>query len=538
MSEGPTTATVSPQAPGAVPVGGEAASGARRRGREGWTLVSVAFGVIMVGLDGTVVAIANPYIGRSLHGSLGDLQWITNAYLLSLAVLLVPMGNLGDRIGRKKVFLTGVVGFALSSLGVGLVGSITGVIALRAVQGVFGAMMMPNTLGIIRNTFPPDRLNRAVGIWGGSSAISIAGGPIVGGLLVEHVSWQSVFYLNVPVGAVALAIGLAVLAESRDPAPRRFDVAGLVLLAGGLFGVVFALVKAEQWGWTAGRTLGLLLGGLALLGVFAVVESRLDHALLPMRLFRSRSLSIGTMAVLLEFFAMYGVLFFVTLYLQNVHGFDPVSAGVHLLPLTAMFMVASPLGAFLNEKAGGRVAVPLGMASLGVGLLLLLSLQPGSSYDHLWPSFLLVGLGVGIVVVASSDAIVANAPVQDGGLAGGLQSTAVQLGGVLGTSVLGSILATKVANTFVPSLLAHGVPAAVAGKLQAAHQLVTEGVAPHLANAPVALNAAVTAGANASFMSGLHLALLVGTAVCFAGAVLGLAIGRPQHAGARSGPLV
>jgi predicted MFS family arabinose efflux permease len=254
-----------------------------------------------------------------------------------------------------------------------------------------------------------------------------------------------------------------------------------------------------------------------------------------MRLFRSRSLSIGTLAVLLEFFAMYGVLFFVTLYLQNVHGYDPVAAGVHLLPLTAMFMVASPLGALINERLGGRVAVPFGMVCLGVGMLLLLSLQPGSSYLHLWPSFVLVGLGVGVVVVASSDAIVANALVEDGGLAGGLQSTAVQLGGVLGTSVLGSVLATKVAGTLQAAFVHHGVPAGTAAKLQAARPLVTEGLAPHLAHAPAALDAAVTAGADASFMAGLHLALLVGTIVSFAAALLGLFIGAPAHQDRRSG---
>ena len=534
MPEPASTTTSLPSLPGGdPPVPGRAAGG--RRGREGWTLASVAFGVIMVGLDGTVVAIANPYIGRSLHGSLSDLQWITNAYLLALAVLLVPMGNLGDRLGRKRVFLTGVVGFALSSLGVGVIGSIGGVITLRVVQGVFGAMMMPNTLGIIRNTFPPERLNRAVGIWGGSSAISIAGGPIVGGLLVEHVDWQSVFYLNVPVGAVALAIGLAVLAESRDASPRHFDLRGLVVLGSGLFALVFSLVKADAWGWGSGRTLGLLAAGAVLLGAFAFLETRTAEPLLPMRLFRSRSLSIGTLAVLLEFFAMYGVLFFVTLYLQNVHGYDPVAAGVHLLPLTAMFMVASPLGALINERLGGRVAVPFGMVCLGVGMLLLLSLQPGSSYLHLWPSFVLVGLGVGVVVVASSDAIVANALVEDGGLAGGLQSTAVQLGGVLGTSVLGSVLATKVAGTLQAAFVHHGVPAGTAAKLQAARPLVTEGLAPHLAHAPAALDAAVTAGADASFMAGLHLALLVGTIVSFAAALLGLFIGAPAHQDRRSG---
>ena len=454
---------------------------------------------------------------------------MTNAYLLVLAVLLIPMGYLGDRFGRRAVFLIGVTGFALMSLSVGLVGSMGGVIVFRALQGAFGAMLMPNSLAIIRNTFPPEKLNHAVGIWGGATAISVAGGPIVGGLLVEHVSWESVFYVNVPVGLVALVIGMLLLRESRVEETRRFDTVGLGLLGVGLFGIVFGLIKASTWGWTDARTLGLLAGGVAVLGLFGLAETKVAQPLLPMRLFRNRSITFGSITVLLGFFAMFGVLFFVTLYLQNVHGYDAVEAGVHMLPLTAVFVVASPLGGVLNQRFGPRLVVPLGMALVGVGLVLLLSLQPESSYLHLWPSFVLVGTGVGMVIVASSDAIVANAPAEEGGVAGGLQSTSVQLGGVLGTSVLGSILATKVADTFHHELVTRGVPGPVATKLQSAHQLVTEGVAPHVAHASQALNTAVTAAANASFMSGLHLALLVGAVVSFIAAALGVLLGPPQH---------
>ncbi len=532
---------VSPKDPdirvASVPAGIEAGSGAdgsaeaTRRGHPGWTLVAVALGVMMVGLDGTVVSIANPYIARSLHASLADLQWVTNAYLLVLAILLVPMGYLGDRYGRRLVFLIGVAGFALSSLAVGEIGSTTGVIAFRAVQGMFGAMLMPNSLAILRNTFPPEKLNRAVGIWGGASALSVAAGPIVGGLLVEHVSWESVFYLNVPVGLVALLVGVFVLREGRADRRTRFDVPGLVLLAAGLFSLVLGLIKASSWGWGSGATWGLIGGGLALVAAFAVVETKVAHPLLPMRLFTNVSISIGTVSVLLAFLALFGVLFFVTLYLQNVHGYDPVAAGVHMLPLTAVFVVASPLGGILNEKFGPRLVVPLGMACVGVGLVLLLSLQPNSTYIHLWPSFLLVGFGVGTVIVASADAIVANAPQADAGVAGGLQSTAVQLGGVLGTSILGSILATKVASAFFPSLIAHGVPATVARGLQGSVQSVTEGTAPMVPGAHAALQAAVVNGSHAAFMSGLHIAILVAAVVSFVAAVLGLFIRRSDHGG-------
>ncbi|MDA8275931.1 MAG: MFS transporter [Actinomycetota bacterium] len=526
-------------APGSVDLAGPTSSpgdepgrlggrGPGRRGHPAWTLVAVALGVMMVGLDGTVVSIANPYIARSLHGSLADLQWVTNAYLLVLAVLLIPMGYLGDRFGRKTVFLVGVAGFALMSLSVGLVGSMAGVIAFRALQGAFGAMLMPNSLAIIRNTFPPEKLNSAVGIWGGATAISVASGPIVGGLLVEHVSWESVFYVNVPVGALALVIGMLLLAESRVERPGRFDVPGLGLLGAGLFGIVFGLIKASTWGWGDARTLALLAGGVALVGLFGVVEARTAEPLLPMRLFRRRSITFGTVTVLLGFFAMFGVLFFVTLYLQNVHGYDPVEAGVHMLPLTAVFVVASPLGGVLNQRFGPKLVVPLGMAMVGVGLVLLLSLQPASGYVHLWPSFVLVGMGVGMVIVASSDAIVANAPRDDAGVAGGLQSTALQLGGVLGTSILGSVLVTRVGSALVGSLVGAGVPGALATRLHATTELVAQGAAPTFPGAPARLQQAVVAGSHHAFMTGLHIAILVAAVAAFVAAVLGLLLQRSE----------
>ena len=342
-----------------------------KRGHPVLTLVAIAFGVIMVGLDATVVVVANPYIARALHGSLSDMQWVMNAYLLVLAVLFIPMGMLGDRYGRRAVFLVGLVGFALSSLAVGEIGSMSGVIAFRAVQGIFGAIILPNTLGILRNNFPTEKLNQAIGIWGSASAMSIAAGPIVAGLLVEHVSWESVFYINVPVGAVAVVVGLLVLTESRDPHPRAFDWTGLAALAGGQFCIVFAIVKAESWGWGDAKTLAFIAGGLVLLVALALIELRVKTPLLPPSLFAKRSLTLGVTSVMLALFAMYGVLFYLTLYLENVHGYDPVAAGVRLLPLTMLFFISAPLGAFLNDRLGPRFAIPFGMACLTVAMLAL-----------------------------------------------------------------------------------------------------------------------------------------------------------------------
>ena len=314
------------------------------------TLVSVALGVIMVGIDGSVVAVANPYIGKDLHASLADLQWVTNAYLLVIAVTLILGGKLGDRFGRRRVFLIGVVGFSLTSVAIGLVGTIDGVIILRGVQGAFGALLLPNTLALLKAAFPPDELNRAVGIWVSASATATAAGPIIGGFFVEHISWQSVFFINLPIGAIALAVGAAVLNETKESVRQRFDVPGLVALALGLLAIVYGLVNAQNWGWGSRSTLGLVVIGLVLLVIFVAIERVVNHPLVPLSIFRVRAVSVSTIIVLLDFFALFGVLFFISLYLQSVHGFSPVGAGLRLLPLTIAFAVAGPLGARLVNQ--------------------------------------------------------------------------------------------------------------------------------------------------------------------------------------------
>ena len=501
------------------------AEGRRMRGHPWWVLASVAFGLVMVGLDGTVVAVANPVIARDLHTTVSQLQWITNAYLLVLAVGLVFGGKLGDRFGRRRIFLTGVVGFALSSLAVGLVGTTGGVIAFRALQGAFGSLLMPNTLAILRTTFPKEKLNMAIGIWGGASGVSVAAGPIVGGVLVQNVSWQSVFYLNVPVAAVALAIGLLVLVESRDERPAKFDLPGVALLGAGLFGLVFGLINAQTWGWTSARTLALLVASVVVLGVFVLVERRTASPLLPMRLFANRSLSIGTLVVVIGFLSLFGVLFFLTLYLENVHGYSAVQAGVRLLPLTATLIASAPLGGVLNERVGARLTMFAGLALIGGGLLWLTALHANSAYGSLWPPFVVIGAGLGCMITSSSEIIVGNAPVADAGIAGGVQSTATQLGGVMGTAILGSILTTHIGTVLFSRLVAAGTPVTVATALNShgVVELAGQGLTAHLRGAPAALQASVTTGMHAAFVSGLHTSLAIGGAIALAAALLALA---------------
>ncbi|MGV9907201.1 MFS transporter [Streptomyces sp. NPDC003388] len=516
----------------ALPASGEAppTAAARRRSNPWLTLCAVAFGLFMVQLDGSVVAIANPEIGRRLHASTAELQWVTNSYLLALAATLILGGKLGDRFGRRAFYLVGVAGFALASVAIGLSGSITGVVAFRALQGVFGGLLMPNTLGLLRAVFPPRRFAMAVGIWAMVSAVSTALGPIVGGLLVEHVNWQSVFYINLPIGVLACAFSAFVLPRSKNSTGHhRFDVTGVVLLALGLIAVVFGVVKGETWGWTSAGTWGAVLAGALVLAVFVRVETRTEHPLLPMRLFRSRPLAVGAVATALNFFVMLGGIFFIMLYLQNVRGLTPVQAGVHTLPLSLASLVASPLGAALTQRFGARLCMPLGMLLQAAACLGMLTWSGDSAYATMWPPFVALGLGVGMVMSASSDAIVGNAPVRDAGVAGGLQATTLQIGGALGTSVLVSVISARVGATLRTELAGAGVPQALAGKLAGAEDAVAMGVAPVSGGMPEALRAAVVTGSERAFMNGLHTSAVVTGVLCLLGALLAAAGLRPSR---------
>lgn len=506
---------------------------AGRRGSPWLSLIAVAFGLFMVGLDGSVVSIANPEIGRDLGASTAELQWVTNSYLLALAAALILGGKLGDRFGRRRYYLIGVAGFTVASVAIGLAGSIEGVIAFRAAQGLFGALLMPNTLGILRAVFPPKKFGMAVGIWAMVSSVSTALGPIVGGLLVQHVNWESVFYINAPIGVIALVFSALVLAESKNSTGRhKFDVAGVLLLAAGLLVLVFGVVKGETWGWTAGSTIGTIVAGLLILALFGWYETRQEHPLLPMRLFRSPALTIGAVITAINFFTLLGSIFYIMLYLQNVRGYTPVMAGVLTLPLSLASVVASPLGAALTDRFGPRLTMPLGMVLQGAASLGLLGLGTDSSYHAMWPSFIGLGLGVGMVMAASSEAIVGNAPIKDAGVAGGLQATMLQIGGALGTSVLISLISSKVGATLAGSLTGAGVPAPMAQGLSEAKDAVSMGVAPVSADMTDAVRAAVVDGAGTAFMNGVHVAALVAAVICFAGAIVavaGIRRGTPAH---------
>ncbi|NKQ28046.1 MFS transporter [Streptomyces galbus] len=530
--------TVDAKGPGdEAPAGrSDHAPSAGLRGHPWFTLITVAVGVMMVALDGTIVAIANPAIAKDLGATFAEVQWITNAYFLALAVSLITAGKLGDRFGHRQTFLIGVVGFAAASGAIGLSDSIALVVTFRVFQGLFGALLMPAALGLLRATFPAEKLNMAIGIWGMVIGASTAGGPILGGVLVEHVSWQSVFFINVPVGALALVLGVLILLDHRaENAPRSFDLLGIALLSGAMFCLVWALIKAPTWGWGDGTTWLFVVVSLVGFVLFAFWETKVKEPLIPLRLFRSVPLSAGVVLMVLMAIAFMGGLFFVTFYLQNVHGMSPIDAGLHLLPLTGMMIVGSPLAGVLITKLGPRVPLAGGMLCTAVAMYGMSTLDTGtgSAVMSLW--FALLGLGLAPVMVGATEVIVGNAPMELSGVAGGLQQAAMQIGGSLGTAVLGAVMASKVDSDLPGNWKDAGLPPLTPGQLDQASEAVQGGVAPVQPSMPEAVAAKITDVAHDTFISGMSLASLVAAGVAVVAVFVALLTKRGANADAGAG---
>ncbi|HZF88676.1 MFS transporter [Streptomyces sp.] len=506
------------------------------RGHPWLTLITVAVGVMMVALDGTIVAIANPAIKEDLKASFADVQWITNGYFLALAVALITAGKLGDRFGHRQTFLIGVVGFAAASGLIGMSSSIALVVAFRVLQGLFGALLMPAALGLLRATFPAEKLNMAIGIWGMVIGASTAGGPILGGVLVEHVSWQSVFFINVPVGVLAVVLGVMILLDHRaENAPRSFDILGIALLSAAMFCLVWALIKAPEWGWGDGLTWTFIGASVLGFALFAFWETRVAEPLIPLGLFRSVPLSAGVVLMVLMAIAFMGGLFFVTFYLQNVHGMGPIDAGLHLLPLTGMMIVGSPLAGALITKLGPRVPLAGGMALTALAMwgMSTLAADTGSGVMSLW--FALLGLGLAPVMVGATEVIVGNAPMELSGVAGGLQQAAMQIGGSLGTAVLGAVMVSKVDGDLAGNWADAGLPPLTPEQQAQASEAIQVGVAPVPPGTPQEVAGKITEVAHDTFLSGMSLASLVAAGVAAVAVLVAFLTKRGANAEAGAG---
>ncbi|GGJ12336.1 DHA2 family efflux MFS transporter permease subunit [Streptomyces brasiliensis] len=506
------------------------------RGHPWLTLITVAVGVMMVALDGTIVAIANPAIQKDLGATFAQVQWITNGYFLALAVSLITAGKLGDRFGHRQTFLIGVTGFAAASGAIGLSDSIAAVVTFRVFQGLFGALLMPAALGLLRATFPAEKLNMAIGIWGMVIGASTAGGPILGGVLVEHVNWQSVFFINVPVGLIALVLGLLILRDHRaEKAPRSFDVLGIALLSGAMFCLVWALIKAPAWGWGDGRTWAFIAASVLGFALFSFWETRVKEPLIPLGLFRSVPLAAGVVLMVLMAIAFLGGLFFVTFYLQNVHGMSPIDAGLHLLPLTGMMIVGSPLAGAMITKFGPRLPLAGGMAATAAAMFGMSTLQTDTSSGVMSLWFALLGLGLAPVMVGATEVIVGNAPMELSGVAGGLQQAAMQIGGSLGTAVLGAVMASKVDGDLPGNWADAGLPKLTPAQLDQASEAVQVGVAPVAKGTPEQIVEKITSVAHDTFISGMSLASLVAAGVAVVAVFVAFLTKRGENASAEAG---
>ncbi|QKZ21863.1 MFS transporter [Streptomyces chartreusis] len=506
------------------------------RGHPWFTLITVAVGVMMVALDGTIVAIANPAIQKDLGATFAEVQWITNGYFLALAVSLITAGKLGDRFGHRQTFLIGVVGFAAASGAIGMSDSIALVVTFRVFQGLFGALLMPAALGLLRATFPAEKLNMAIGIWGMVIGASTAGGPILGGVLVEHVNWQSVFFINVPVGILAVVLGVLILLDHRaEKAPRSFDILGIALLSAAMFCLVWALIKAPEWGWGDGKTWAFIAASVIGFALFGFWETKVREPLIPLALFRSVPLSAGVVLMVLMAIAFMGGLFFVTFYLQNVHGMSPIDAGLHLLPLTGMMIVGSPLAGAMITKFGPRVPLAGGMALTAIAMygMSTLATDTGSGIMSVW--FALLGLGLAPVMVGATEVIVGNAPMELSGVAGGLQQAAMQIGGSLGTAVLGAVMASKVDSDLAGNWADAGLPALTPAQEAQASEAVQVGVAPVAPGTPDAVVTKITDVAHDTFISGMSLASLVAAGVALVAVAVAFLTKRGENAEAGAG---
>ncbi|WP_210408019.1 DHA2 family efflux MFS transporter permease subunit [Allokutzneria sp. NRRL B-24872] len=496
------------------------------------SLVVIAFGIMMVALDGTIVAVANPAIGASLGATLAELQWVTHGYLLGLAVCLITAGKLADRLGHRKLYLVGVAGFTLSSVAIGLSSGTGMLIGFRVVQGVFGAALMPASLGMLRAAFPGHLLNRALGVFSGLIGTSAAAGPIVGGLLVSTLGWQAAFFVNLPVGVLAVALAVRFLPANRPTdQSSSFDLLGVALLTISTFGVVLALVLAPEHGWTSSATLVPGLVGLAFGVAFVLWQLRAPEPLMPMSLFRSVPVSVGTVVMLVMALAMFGSMFFLTFYVQGVHGLSALETGLQLLPLTALLAVGPPLASRLFDRFGLRWPILGGLLSSAIAMfgMSTLGVDGGTGLLPLWLT--LLGAGLGVVMVGATDAVIGNAPVSLAGVASGMQQTLLQLGGSLGTAILGAVVSGQVGGNLAAQLTAAGAPAPTATQLAEWQTVVAQGGAVIPEGTAPALAEAIKHASNVTFVDGMSLAFTVAGVALTLGAAISALLKRGENAG-------
>jgi EmrB/QacA subfamily drug resistance transporter len=485
-----------------------------------WLALAVlCISLLIVTLDNTVLNVVLPTLVRDLNATSSQLQWIVDAYVLVFAGLLLVAGSVADRIGRKRTFLAGLVLFAAGSTWAAFSGSVGMLIAARASMGIGGALIMPSTLSIITNMFT-DRgeRQRAIGFWAGTTGVGIALGPIIGGLLLAHFWWGSVFLINVPIAVIGLALATALVPDSKNPAAASPDVAGALLSIAGLGLLLWSIIEAPVHGWSSALVIGAGAGGVAFLAAFAAWERGSSHPMLNLEFFRHRAFSGAISSVGLAIFGLFGALFVLTQFLQFDLAYTPLQAGLRVLPAAAAIAVVAPASALLQRAAGTRLTIALGLLIIGAGLWQISLASASSTYLDTVAGMVMLGVGAGLVIPAGSASVMGSVPPEHTGIGSATNGAVLQMGGALGVAIIGSLLATRyqsrmrtaLAPRHVPAPVMHTILGSVGGALDVAAKV--GGV----------LGLELGHVARSAFISGMDLGLATAAAVVIAGAALAL----------------
>ena len=413
--------------------------------RKWWTLGAVAFGLFMIMLDNTVVFVALSAIQSDLHISTSELEWVVNGYALTFAVLMLTGGKLADLLGRRLIFIVGLAIFTASSLACGLATGASVLIGARVVQGVGSALMNPATLSIITATFPPRQRGTAIGIWVGVSAMALAIGPLVGGVLTEQINWSWIFFVNVPVGIVGIIVARLVIDESRDESEeQRLDLPGLLSSGAGLFALTYALIEGNTYGWSSGRILGCFAVALAALVLFVVLEHRQRVPMLDLSLFRNSTFAGANTVMLLVALAMFGMFFFNSLYLQRILHYSAIQTGASFLPMTVLIVLLAPAAGRFSDRIGSRWLMGVGLVSLSASLMSFSRLGVDSSFWDVLPGLVLGGIGMSLAMTPTTAAAMGSVPVDKAGVGSAVLNSMRQVGGSLGIALMGAIVASSI----------------------------------------------------------------------------------------------